>query len=337
MREYLNLLKHVLSTGEIRENRTGVDTIGVFGYQARFNLREGFPLLTTKKMFTRGIVAELLWFLSGDTNVKTLQDHGVHIWDEWATSEQCARFGRSAGDLGPIYGYTWRSFGGDYENRRTEWMNAIRWDFNGGSGFALTEQAMLEMSDADLMRLAKEAIRNRAMEDEAIGKSASPSKNSKIGVDQIAKVVAEIKANPNSRRLIVSAWDPEEADRVSIPPCHTLFQFYVQKGRLSCHLYQRSADSFLGVPFNIASYALLTHMVAHVTGLEVGDFIHTFGDLHVYSNHMDQVREQLTRDPFPLPTLHLDPDVTDIFSFRPEHIQIEGYRSHPAIRADVAT
>jgi thymidylate synthase len=263
MRMYLDLCRRILAEGIKKEDRTGTGTISVFGHQMRFHLDEGFPLVTTKKLHIRSIIYELLWFLQGDTNIKYLQDHNVHIWDEWADEQ---------GDLGPIYGKQWRLFSG------------------------------------------------------ANGKTS----------DQIRWVVDEIKRNPDSRRLIVSAWNPPELDEMALPPCHCLFQFYVAQGKLSCQLYQRSADTFLGVPFNIASYALLTHMVAHVTGLETGDFIHTIGDAHLYVNHIEQVQEQLTRSPFPLPTLRLNPDAQSIFEFRFEDIEIVGYQAHPHIKGTVA-
>lgn len=279
MRQYLDLLRHVLEHGTPKSDRTGTGTLSVFGYQARYDLRAGFPLLTTKKLSTRSIFQELLWFLAGDTNVKTLQEKQVTIWDEWATAEQTARFGRSAGDLGPVYGHQWRNFGatrkpdGTYE---------------------------------------------------------------RDGVDQIAKLVEGIKNNPDSRRHIVTGWNPAEADDVALPPCHTLFQFYVANGELSCQLYQRSADIFLGVPFNIASYALLTHMIAQVCELQVGDFVHTIGDAHLYSNHVEQARLQLSRDPRALPTLKLNPAVKDLFAFTFEDIEVAGYDPHPGIKAPIA-
>jgi thymidylate synthase len=258
MRQYHELLRHILEKGQTKSDRTGTGTISAFGYQMRFDLAAGFPAVTTKKIHFKSIIHELLWFLRGDTNIKYLKDHGVSIWDEWADAD---------GNLGPIYSKQWRDFG---------------------------------------------------------------------GVDQIREVVEEIRRNPDSRRLIVSAWNPAEVKRMALPPCHTIFQFYVQNGRLSCQLYQRSADAFLGVPFNIASYALLTHMVAQVAGLEPGDFVHTFGDLHIYLNHMDQVKEQLSRDFRPLPTLRLNPAVKDIFGFKYEDIEILNYDPHPAIKAPVA-
>ena len=279
MKQYLDLLAHVLDTGATKSDRTGTGTLSVFGYQMRFDLQEGFPLLTTKKLHTRSIFQELLWFLSGDTNVKTLQANGVSIWDEWATAEQCARFGRKEGDLGPVYGHQWRNFGATRHPDGTY---------------------------------------------------------QKDGVDQIANLVAGIKKNPDSRRHIVTGWNPKEADQVALPPCHTLFQYYVVDGTLSCQLYQRSADIFLGVPFNIASYALLTHMIAQVCDLEVGEFVHTLGDAHLYSNHLDQAREQLTRSPRPLPQLKLNPAVKDIFAFTYEDIEVLNYDPHPSIRAPIA-
>jgi len=268
-------------------NRTGIDTFSVFGYQNRYNLQEGFPLLTTKKMFTKGITHELLWFLSGDTNVKYLQDNGVKIWDDWATAEQCARFKREEGNLGPIYGHQWRRYGASY------------------MGPDIVDEKVVETYRPD-------------------------------GVDQIANIVQEIRDNPSSRRLIVTGWNPAEATDVALPPCHTLWQCKVTEGKLSLHLYQRSADIFLGVPFNIASYAMLTHMLAHVTGLEVGEFIHSFGDLHIYENHVDQVKLQLTREPLPLPRLELNPDVKEIFDFKYDDIKVVDYQHHKRIKADVA-
>ncbi|MDO8648526.1 MAG: thymidylate synthase [Candidatus Peregrinibacteria bacterium] len=279
MRQYLDLLQAVLEGGKEKNDRTGTGTLSLFGHQMRFDLQEGFPLLTTKKLSTRSIFHELLWFLRGSTDVKALQEQGVTIWDEWATPEQTAKYGRGAGDLGPVYGHQWRNF-------------------------AATK-------DAD-------------------------GTYAKDGVDQIARVVEMIKNNPNSRRLIVTGWNPKEADEVALPPCHTLFQFYVQDGRLSCQLYQRSADIFLGVPFNIASYALLTHMIAQVCDLGVGDFVHTLGDAHLYSNHLDQAREQLTREPRRLPTLKLNSAVRSIFEFTYGDIQVENYDPHPVIKAPIA-
>ncbi|WLG15225.1 thymidylate synthase [Psychrobacter cibarius] len=276
---YLDLLHLVLTEGTEKGDRTGTGTLSHFGAQLRFNLADGFPLLTTKKVHFKSIVYELFWFLSGSTHVDYLQANGVRIWNEWSTAEQTARFNRPAGDLGPVYGHQWRNYGasqredGSYNND---------------------------------------------------------------GVDQITQVIEQIKTNPNSRRLIVSGWNPGEADQVALPPCHTLFQFFVADNKLSCQLYQRSADLFLGVPFNIASYALLTHMVAQVCGLEVGEFIWTGGDCHIYQNHREQVELQLTRELYKLPTLTLNPDVKDIFAFKYEDISVDGYESHPAIKAKVA-
>jgi thymidylate synthase len=263
MRQYLDLLRHVLEHGTGKDDRTGTGTRSVFGWQMRFDLAEGFPLVTTKKLHLRSIVHELLWFLRGETNVAYLRENRVTIWDEWADAD---------GELGPVYGKQWR-----------------RWAGTDGSE-----------------------------------------------IDQMRWVVEEIRRNPDSRRLIVSAWNVAELPKMALMPCHTLFQFYVAGGKLSCQLYQRSGDVFLGVPFNIASYALLTHMVAQVTGLRAGEFVHTLGDAHLYSNHLAQAREQLARAPRPLPRLRLNPQVTDLFAFRFEDIAIEGYDPHPAIRAPVA-
>lgn len=279
MKQYLDLMRHIKDNGTFKGDRTGTGTYSVFGYQMRFNLADGFPLVTTKKVHLKSIIHELLWFLSGDTNVKYLQDNGVSIWNEWATAEQCARFGRSEGELGPVYGHQWRNFG---------------------------------------------ATKN------ADG-SFSPD-----GVDQIAALVHDLKHNPNSRRLIVSGWNPQEANQVALPPCHTLFQFYVADGKLSCQLYQRSADVFLGVPFNIASYALLTMMLAQVCALQLGEFIWTGGDCHLYSNHLQQTELQLSREPLPLPTMRLNSDVKDIFAFKYDDFTLENYQSHAAIKAPVA-
>ena len=279
MQPYLDLLRRILDEGRDREDRTGTGTRAVFGHQMRFDLREGFPLLTTKKLHVKSIFHELLWFLRGETHVASLQAAGVRIWDEWATPEQTARFGRAAGDLGPTYGHQWRNFGAT--------------------------------------RLAD-------------GTYASD------GVDQIARLLQQIRDNPSSRRLLVTGWNPREADEVALPPCHTLFQLYVQDGELSCQLYQRSGDVFLGVPFNIASYALLTRMIAHVTDLRPGDFVHTLGDAHLYKNHLDQARLQLERAPRPLPRLHLRPEARSLFAFQIEDITLEGYDPHPHIKAEVS-
>jgi thymidylate synthase len=263
VKQYLDLMRRIRQDGVYKGDRTGTGTYSIFGHQMRFDLEAGFPLVTTKKMFLKAIVHELLWFLQGSTNIRYLQQHGVHIWDEWADE---------TGELGPVYGSQWRS-----------WPSP-----DGGT------------------------------------------------IDQIAKVVGDIRRNPDSRRLIVSAWNVAEVDQMALPPCHTMFQFYVGNGRLSCQLYQRSADVFLGVPFNIASYALLTMMVAQVTDLVPGEFIHTLGDAHLYANHLDQADEQLTRLPMPLPKMRLNPQIKDIFGFRYEDFVLEGYRCHPAIKAPIA-
>ena len=263
MRTYLDLVRHVLEHGARKDDRTGTGTLSVFGYQMRFDLRERFPLLTTKKIHLKSVIHELLWFLQGSTNVKYLRDNGVTIWDEWADAN---------GELGPVYGYQWRS-----------------WPAPGGAH-----------------------------------------------IDQVSEVVKKIRANPDSRRLIVSAWNVADIPRMALAPCHAFFQFYVADGRLSCQLYQRSADIFLGVPFNIASYALLTLMVAQVTGLKPGDFVHTLGDAHLYLNHLEQAREQLTREPRALPVMRLNPAVKDLFAFRYDDFTVEGYDPHSAIRAPIA-
>jgi thymidylate synthase len=263
MKQYLDLLDHVMQNGVRKEDRTGTGTISVFGYQMRFDLQEGFPLLTTKKLHLKSILYELLWFLRGESNTRFLTDHGVTIWNEWA---------RPDGDLGPVYGVQWRS-----------------WPKNNGTS-----------------------------------------------IDQISKVIGSIKTNPDSRRHIVSAWNVGELDQMALPPCHLLFQFYVAEGKLSCQLYQRSCDIFLGVPFNIASYALLTLMMARTTGLQPGEFVHTLGDAHIYLNHIEQVKLQLTRIPFPLPKITINPDKTDIFSFEFEDFKLENYQSHPHIKGDIA-
>jgi len=263
MKQYLDLMRHVRDHGTIKEDRTGTGTLSIFGHQMRFDLSEGFPMVTTKKLHLKSIIHELLWFLTGDTNIKYLQDNGVKIWDDWADEH---------GDLGPVYGHQWRSW---------------------------------------------------------------PTPNGET-VDQISNLVDIIKNNPDSRRLIVSAWNVADVDHMALPPCHCLFQFYVADGKLSCQLYQRSADIFLGVPFNIASYALLTRMLAQVCGLEAGDFIHTFGDAHLYRNHLEQVDVQLGRAPKPLPVMKINPDVTDIFGFTFDDFELVGYAPHPHIAAKVA-
>ncbi len=263
MRQYLDLMRHVRDNGTRKEDRTGTGTMSVFGYQMRFDLAAGFPVVTTKKLHLRSIIHELLWFLQGDTNIKYLHDNGVRIWDEWADEN---------GDLGPVYGYQWRSW---------------------------------------------------------------PAPNGE-SIDQIKLLLDQIKINPDSRRLMVSAWNPACVDEMALPPCHCLFQFYVADGRLSCQLYQRSADIFLGVPFNIASYALLTMMVAQECGLQPGEFVHTFGDAHLYSNHLEQVETQLAREPLPLPSLKINPDIKSVFDFRYEDFELVGYEAHPHIKAPVA-
>lgn len=258
MKQYLDLLRHILNDGEKKDDRTGVGTISLFGTQTRYSLSKGFPLVTTKKIHLKSIIYELLWFLKGDTNVKYLQEHGVRIWNEWADEN---------GDLGPVYGKQWRNFN---------------------------------------------------------------------GVDQIKNVVDTLKNNPNSRRIIVSAWNPVDVDKMALPPCHTMFQFFVINNKLSCQLYQRSADCFLGVPFNIASYSLLTMMLAQVCNLELGDFVHTTGDTHIYLNHIDQVKLQLSREPYPLPKIKINPKIKDIFSFDYSDFELVDYISHPSIKAEVA-
>jgi thymidylate synthase len=283
MKQYHDILRSILEHGTEHKDRTGVGTISHFGFQTRFDLRHGFPIVTTKKVPFRWIAEELFWFLSGDTSETNLRARGVDIWMEWADAQHTQRFGREPGDLGPVYGYLWRSFGGHYP--QTD------------------------------------------------------------GVDQIACLINEIETNPNSRRLIVSGWDPRECDNVDLPPCHTLFQFKVEQARvplLHCQLYQRSADAFLGVPFNISSYALLTHLVAHVCGLQVGEFIYTLGDYHIYQNHLDQVNELLSRDPLPLPRLDIRDDeqrlrgLEGLLAMRYEHLSLVGYESHAKIAAQVA-
>ncbi|MBO4768049.1 MAG: thymidylate synthase [Bacteroidales bacterium] len=263
MKQYLDLLRHIMKEGSVKSDRTGTGTKSVFGYQMRFNLEYGFPLLTTKKVHLKSIIYELIWFIAGDTNIKYLNDHGVTIWDEWADEN---------GDLGPVYGHQWRSW---------------------------------------------------------------PAPDGKT-IDQLSGVVEQIRRNPDSRRLIVSAWNPAEVDKMALPPCHSMFQFYVADGRLSCQLYQRSADVFLGVPFNIASYALLTMMIAQSCGLKAGDFVHTLGDAHIYLNHFDQVATQLSREPRPLPKMVINPEKKDIFSFEYEDFTLEGYDPWPVIKAPIA-
>jgi thymidylate synthase len=263
MQQYLDLVQHILDNGNQKTDRTGTGTKSCFGYQMRFNLQEGFPLVTTKKVHLKSIIYELLWFLNGDTNIKYLKDNGVRIWDEWADEN---------GDLGPVYGKQWRS-----------------WE--GANG---------------------------------------------VVIDQITELIEQIKKTPDSRRLIVSAWNVGDLSKMALMPCHNMFQFYVADGKLSCQLYQRSADVFLGVPFNIASYALLTMMIAQVCDLQYGDFVHSFGDVHLYNNHFEQAKTQLARKPFPLPTMKINPDVKDIFSFKFEDFTLENYESHPGIKAPVA-
>jgi thymidylate synthase len=263
MQQYLDLMRHVFEHGTVKTDRTGTGTKSVFGYQMRFDLQQGFPVVTTKKLHLRSIIHELLWFLQGDTNIQYLKDNGVSIWDEWADEN---------GDLGPVYGYQWRSW---------------------------------------------------------------PTADGRH-IDQISQVLEQIKNSPDSRRIIVSAWNVGEIDNMALPPCHAFFQFYVADGKLSCQLYQRSADIFLGVPFNIASYALLTLMMAQVTGLQAGEFVHTLGDAHLYANHLEQAALQLSRAPLPLPTLRLNPAVQDLFAFRFEDFELRGYESHPHIKAPVA-
>ena len=279
MRPYLDLLQHILDNGSPRHDRTGTGTVGVFGYQMRFDLAAGFPLLTTKKVHLRSIIHELLWFLSGETRVEPLQEARVRIWNEWATEEACARFGREAGDLGPIYGHQWRNFGA-----------------------TVTADGSYDRD----------------------------------GIDQIQRLLDGLRDNPWGRRHLVTGWNPREATQVALPPCHTLFQFHVQDGRLSCQLYQRSADVFLGVPFNIASYSLLTLMMAQVCDLKPGEFIHTFGDAHLYSNHLEQAKLQLTRETRVLPTMKIVRTPESLFDFSYEDFVLEGYEPHAHIKAKVA-
>jgi thymidylate synthase len=323
MRQYQEMLRHILENGEyIGNGRTKEGYYSVFGYQNRYNLRDGFPLVTTKKVPFRLIASELLWFLSGSSNVKDLQAQNNHIWDEWATKEQCAKFGREEGDLGPVYGPLWRKWEAVSRCTPPAWEPL----FN-----AKGEQVSAMPPRAPYMNPDNPQLEREWNTLWSMGLSVTK-------IDQIARVIERIKTNPSCRRLIVSGWNPATCDKVALPPCHTLFQFRVSHGgtRLNCQLYQRSADAFLGVPFNIASYALLTHMVAQVTGLEVGEFIHTFGDLHVYENHVDQVKLQLSRPPMTLPTLWLNPEVKKIDDFKMEDIRLDGYEAHPAIKGDVA-
>lgn len=312
---YKNLLQDILDNGEwVKNGRTKEAYCSVFGRQYRVDLREGFPAITTKKLFFRGVAVEMCWFLRGDTNVKYLQDNNVHIWDEWATKEQCAKFGRQEGDLGPVYGKLWR-----------KWTGVAPPD---------PPPPSIPLYTAD-----GKFFHNHQLPYFTDSSVAWRDPRGKIvEIDQLQRVVDRIKTNPSCRRLIVTGWDPANCDKVALPPCHTLFQFKVSHGgtRLNCQLYQRSADAFLGVPFNIASYALLTHMIAQVTGLEVGEFIHTFGDLHIYETHIEQVKEQLQREPMLLPQLWLDPSIKNIDDFRPDHIKLLNYESHPAIKAPVA-
>jgi thymidylate synthase len=300
MLQYLQLLRLVLNEGKFKADRTGTGTYSLFGAQARFSLAAGFPLLTTKKLHLRSIIHELLWFLRGERNIRYLQENKVTIWDEWADA---------SGDLGPVYGKQWRHWTKSSRPRKSP-------------DAAATQPTLFDLGEF------------------TDGGSVTPIgprlRRSSHGIDQIARVIEEIKGNPDSRRLIVSAWNVADIDSMALPPCHTLFQFYVSEGELSCQLYQRSADLFLGVPFNIASYALLTMMVAQVCGLKPGDFVHTFGDLHLYANHLTQAKEQLGRQPRPLPTMNLNPKVKDIDKFRFEDFELVGYDPHPAIKAPIA-
>lgn len=281
MNTYLEALRRIRDEGELREDRTGTGTLSLFGLQMEFDLADGFPIVTTKKLYMHGIKTELCWFLRGDTHVEYLQDRNVHIWDAWAGATECGRFGREEGDLGPIYGHQWRNFGASFDEEK----GVYRQD----------------------------------------------------GVDQIKRALDLLRNNPSSRRILVTGWNPKEADQVSLPPCHTLFQLYVHvDGRLSCQLYQRSADFFLGVPFNICSYSLLVHMLCAMTGLKPGRFVHTFGDAHIYTNHLEQVKEQLSREPLPLPQLEITrvPDLIE--EWRPRDIRLKGYEFYSAIKAPVA-
>jgi thymidylate synthase len=319
MRQYLDLLRLVLDHGRPRKDRTGVGTVGVFGAQARFDLAHGFPLLTTKKLHLRSIIHELLWFLSGDTNIRYLKKHGVSIWDAWADDN---------GDLGPVYGKQWRQWA------RQRPPEPARPSDDAEPSVAATQLDFAHLGDdfqqwADLERIEPIGPRLRGHK--------TASGRERRSIDQIRNVLDELRDNPFSRRLIVNAWNVADVRSMALPPCHVLFQFHVSPDlRLSCQLYQRSGDLFLGVPFNIASYSLLTLMVAQVTGLKPGDFVHTFGDLHLYSNHLDQARLQLARDPRPLPTMRLNPAVTDIDDFQFDDFTLEGYDPHPHIKAEVA-
>lgn len=303
---YLDLLQDILENGTIKGDRTGTGTRSLFGRQLRFDLSEGFPLLTTKKTFMRGIKEELLWILSGSTDNNKLREKNINIWNEWATEEQCAKWNRAEGDLGPVYGHQWRNYGATSHED----------EYSVFSEFAVNSRSYEEY-DGKHQRWF------------------NPAFNSD-GIDQIQNAIDLIKNNPTSRRIIVSGWNPAEATQVALPPCHTLFQFYVTGDKLSTQLYQRSGDVFLGVPFNIASYSLLTAMVAQATGLVPGEFVHTFGDVHIYNNHLDQVEEQLSRIPLEPPTLWLNPEVDDIFNFTSEDIKIVDYYSYKSIKAPVA-
>lgn len=310
---YLDLLQHILDTGVEKGDRTGTGTISIFGYQMRFDLSKGFPLLTTKRVPFKLIASELLWFIQGDTNIRYLLEHNNHIWDEWAFKK---------------------------------WVESSEYD-----GPDMTNFGLRAAKDPEFAKVLDEQMKlfnDKILSDDEFAKKYGdlgpvygkqwrswPAENGET-IDQLKKVIEQIKRNPNSRRLIVSAWNPAEVDEMALPPCHTFFQFYVAEGKLSCQLYQRSADVFLGVPFNIASYALLTHLIAHECGLEVGEFIHSFGDTHIYLNHLEQVKEQLSREPRALPTLNINPEKTSIFDIELEDLSIEGYDPHPTIKAPVA-
>jgi thymidylate synthase len=300
MIQYLDLLRHVLEHGKFKADRTGTGTFSVFGAQSRFDLRKDFPVLTTKKLHLRSIIYELLWFLRGERTIRFLQENKVTIWDEWADEK---------GDLGPVYGKQWRN-----------WVKTKSWPRKSPAS-SLSQPTLFDLGESS---------------GETIVTLAGPRVRNKHGIDQIATVIEQIKRNPDSRRLIVSAWNVADIDSMALPPCHALFQFYVSEGELSCQLYQRSADIFLGVPFNIASYALLTLMVAQVCGLKPGDFVHTFGDLHLYANHLDQAKLQLSREPRPLPQMKLNPAVKNIDHFKFEDFELTGYDPHPGIKAPIA-